>query len=228
MHITFISSSLEPGRDGVGDYTRMLAESAVRQGHDAQLIALNDRHMGASSYTGNGSLRLGAAMPWKDRIAEAKGAIAAFAPDWISVQFVAYGFHDRGFVWRLGDRLHRLAPSPATRFHLMFHELWIGDGGGASLRRRLEGRLQKHLVLGMVRRLAPSVVNAQATPYVAMLRQNGIAAERLPLFGNVPVSHTSDNQWLEEVFSRQGISLSPDRRQGLWLFGFFGTLHPEW
>ena len=41
MRVTFICSSLEDGRDGVGDYTRRLAASVTRMGHAVQAMVLN-------------------------------------------------------------------------------------------------------------------------------------------------------------------------------------------
>jgi hypothetical protein len=237
VRITFICSSLEPVRDGVGDYTRRLAHSLAQQGHGIQLIALNDRHVtvGASerAYTGDhgesgadSSIRLAASTPWQDRVRRARAGIEAFGPDWISVQFVSYGFNNRGLVWRLGDRLHAIAGS--TPIHLMFHELWFGEGRGAAFRRRFEGHVQKHLILQMVRRLSPPVVHTQTSLYVAMLERNGIAASRLPLFGNVPLSISTDYRWLNDVFHQAGLPALLERRGDRWLFGFFGTLHPGW
>jgi hypothetical protein len=229
MRVTFISSSLEPGRDGVGDYTRRLADRLVIQGHCVQLIAINDRHATREADDGSrggGVIRISALVPWVDRLARARAGIEAFGPEWISVQFVPYGFDSRGLVWRLGEHLRALAGS--TPIHLMFHELWIGEGGGAALRRRLEGRLQRRLILRMVRELRPSVVQAQASPYVAMLRLNGIAATRLPLFGNIPFSHSTDRSWLRDALQSAGMPMLLERRQDFWLFGLFGTLHPEW
>ena len=45
MKIAFITSCLEPGKDGVGDYTRSLAAESSRNGHEVCLLALNDRHV---------------------------------------------------------------------------------------------------------------------------------------------------------------------------------------
>src|SRR5437899_991410 len=124
MRVTFVCGSLARGRDGVGDYTRRLAETLTRGGHASQLIALNDRHLEVD--TGGDEIRLPATMPWNYRIEVARASIDAHAPDWISVQFVPYGFANRGLVWHLGIRLRQLSPS--RPFHLMFHELWIGEG----------------------------------------------------------------------------------------------------
>ena len=43
MKLLFLCSSLEPGRDGVGDYTRRLAGECLRQGHEVRLLSLNDK-----------------------------------------------------------------------------------------------------------------------------------------------------------------------------------------
>jgi Trk K+ transport system NAD-binding subunit len=45
MKIAFICGSLEPGRDGVGDYTRRLAGELVKQQHEVLVIAFNDRQI---------------------------------------------------------------------------------------------------------------------------------------------------------------------------------------
>ena len=45
MKIIFLCGSLEPGRDGVGDYVLLLSGELVRQGHQASIIALNDVYL---------------------------------------------------------------------------------------------------------------------------------------------------------------------------------------
>ena len=42
MRIAFVATCLEPGRDGVGDYTTLLAAECARRGHAVMRIALND------------------------------------------------------------------------------------------------------------------------------------------------------------------------------------------
>ncbi len=44
MRITFLTGSLEQGKDGVGDYTRLLAHECASRGAAAQVVALADRH----------------------------------------------------------------------------------------------------------------------------------------------------------------------------------------
>lgn len=45
MKLLFLCTSLEPGRDGVGDYVRLLAEACIEAGHECRLLALNDEHL---------------------------------------------------------------------------------------------------------------------------------------------------------------------------------------
>lgn len=231
MRLTFLCSSLEPGRDGVGDYTRRLGSSLARLGHTVQAIALNDRFVDAASQfteasAGIETIRVPARMSWAERIAAVRPPLAAFAPDCLSLQFVPYGFADRGLVWGLGARLLALAPPPCV--HVMFHELWIGEAEGASVKRRIVGGIQKRLILKLVRDLAPTVVQTQASPYVDMLRRHGIAASRLPLFGNIAVNGADERRWVVELFREAGQSAVLDDRDGHWLLGLFGTIHPEW
>ena len=46
MRIVFICGSLEPGRDGVGDYVRHLAVAVAQQGHETAAVALRDPFVG--------------------------------------------------------------------------------------------------------------------------------------------------------------------------------------
>ena len=44
MNILFICGSAEPGKDGVGDYTRRLCGELLRTGHRTRILALCDNH----------------------------------------------------------------------------------------------------------------------------------------------------------------------------------------
>ena len=45
MRIAFVTSCMEPGRDGVGDYVRDLAAACVQRGHACVVTAINDRYV---------------------------------------------------------------------------------------------------------------------------------------------------------------------------------------
>lgn len=50
MDILFICGSVEPGKDGVGDYTRRLSGELIRIGHEVKILSLCD-HQGTSFLT---------------------------------------------------------------------------------------------------------------------------------------------------------------------------------
>ena len=144
MKIAFITSCLEPGKDGVGDYTTLLAGECARRGHATRLVALNDPHLDCPE-AGAGSLRLASKSPWKERVESAGEFLRAFAPDFVSLQFVCYGFHARGTDPALASRFRAIIG--AAPVQIMFHELWIGAGKGARLKDRLTGAIQRACLL---------------------------------------------------------------------------------
>src|SRR5215207_4250355 len=99
MIISFICGSLEPGRDGVGDYCYRLATELTRAGHQASIIALNDPFISrlvqnnqVVDETSIKILRLPANLPSKQKNKIAKQFIDVTRPHWISLQFVPYSF----------------------------------------------------------------------------------------------------------------------------------------
>lgn len=229
LKIAFVTGSLELGRDGVGDYTRSLAQECIRQGHECCLVALNDRYVSEPTIAdsdGLKSLRLPATMPWPQRILVAQGLLANFAPDWVSLQFVPYAFQPKGLVFGLAWYLQSLIQK--SQFHIMFHETWIGELAGAPFRHRVIGRLQKHLVVQMTRQLQPAFVHTSNTAYQGFLQRNGIAAHLLPIFGSIPIVASDGGNWLLAELSGAGVTITQENRNKFWLVGFFGALPPDW
>src|SRR5215472_14761109 len=95
--IMLVCGGLEPGRDGVGDYCRRLAAELTRLGISCSILALNDGYatseIRASSEGPVRLIRLPSALSHAAKLACARAAIADFDPDWISLQFVSYGFN---------------------------------------------------------------------------------------------------------------------------------------
>lgn len=231
MRIAFLCPSLEPGCDGVGDYTRGLAAELIVQGHDVRLLALNDKFV-ESPIEGEQlagavpvkTLRLPAAQDWDARIVLARAFLDAFQPDWISLQFVCYGFQKRGLVHRLAKQLKPLLRS--RRLHIMFHELWIGEQVGSAWKDRVVGAAQQFLIRRLVRETHPQVKHTSNAPYQAVLAWYGIPTELLPLFGAIPIGESPDFRWMEERMT-EAVGGEFQREQ-FWLFGMFGGLHSIW
>lgn len=231
MAILFLTSSLEPGRDGVGDYTRLLAGECIRQNRPCCIIALNDAHVSEpveaidnSQGTPIQTLRLPANLGWEKRIMLALDFRLNQKADWISLQFVGYGFDPRGMAGNLTQHLAPLVTG--IPLHIMFHELWLGIGDDRPLKKRLLGYFQRQSIRNLVRRLRPRVITTTNPYYRELFEKVGIPAVELPLFGNIPALPIADNLygglkqagWVDESGSH------PDR----WLGLFFGALYSEW
>jgi hypothetical protein len=234
MRIVFITSCLEPGRDGVGDYTRDLAAGCLAQGYDARVIALNDPDIDVpveEVQTARGAvietLRLPSSQSWHDRMAAARGFLQQRPPVWVSLQFVPYGFHPKGMVIGLGRRLEPLVAD--RRVHVMFHETWIGTQRTDSLRKRIVGSIQRWAVSSLIAELKPAAVHTSNRGYVRLLSRFGIDARLLPLCGSIPIAADVDTHWLEQEMSKLGVvPAAPAPAGGWWRFGFFGVLPDLW
>jgi hypothetical protein len=126
----------------------------------------------------------------------------AFRPDWVSLQFVPFGFQKRGLPLGLGRALMPLLLN--NKRHLMFHELWLGMDVEAGLKHRVWGMVQRELIRLMVRQIRPDRVHTQTSLYKKHLEKMGLACSYLPLFGNIPrqqkTSQGSNKQALELNF----------------------------
>ena len=81
MRVLFVCAGLEPGADGVGDYSRRLAGEISRRGHPSAVIALHDRQLPEGSISSEGELRLSANGSWKTRLDAARKFADDFHPD---------------------------------------------------------------------------------------------------------------------------------------------------
>jgi len=232
VRIAFITSSLEPGQDGVGDYTRRLAAECIRQGHPSIIAGLNDSSISQTirqsqkiEGTGVSVLRLPKAMPWSERTREARDWVNTFKPDWVSLQFVPFGFHPKGLCFGLERRLATI--NPRGKWHIMFHELWLGLGDKAPVKFRLWGTLQRMMVRKMTNCLHPQMVHTQAEPYRKVLDQEGIKTSILPLFSNIPRANGNGGESPLPALLAEAIGPQPDRAK-LYLAGVLGAVHPEW
>jgi glycosyltransferase involved in cell wall biosynthesis len=210
MKILFLTGCLEPGKDGVGDYTRELAAECERRNHEVFLLSLNDPWIKAPLKE-NGSLRLGINQSWVDRVTAARAFLAEAGPDLVSLQLVLYSFHPAGLSFALPQLLRAIIGQ--TPVQVMFHELWLGEQTGARLKTRVFGFCQRKIIEGVVKKLACRVTHTSNPVYVRLLGRRGIAAKLLPLFGSVPIVPGED--------------LSP-RNDPVLRLGIFGSIHPEW
>ncbi|QYY36324.1 hypothetical protein [Ruficoccus sp. ZRK36] len=220
MKIAFLCNCLEPGRDGVGDYTRTLAGACEAEGHTTQTFALCDPHA-----TEGDNRRFSNVLESLDQQQSLIEQLHAFSPDWVSLQFVPYGLHPKGLPTRLPAFLR--ACSGPWRWQVMFHEIWIGCSIGAPLKERLVGMLQRQLIARSMRVIHP-VVHTHAEPYKELLNRLGLRARTLPLFCNLPMEPDPGRDNMYSFMNTCGVPISEESRKEFFVGGLFGTLHPEW
>ena len=208
MRIAFLCGCAKGEKDGVGDYTALLAGECERREHSTLLIALNDAYVTGAEMA-EGLLRLGAGMDWNVRVEQARETVERFGADVISLQWVAYAFHAKGIPRGIEKGLARIAGGRAVQ--VMCHELWIGAEVGAGLSHRVTGAAQRAVLRRVFRFLRPACVQTSNAPYAALLKRAGVEAEVLPLFGSIPPT----GSYVE-------------REDGVARFGMFGELHPVW
>ncbi len=205
--ILFICGSLNAGRNGVGDYTRVLAGHLQTQGCITALIATHDVEVDGviheQQHAGNHAIptlrisrKTSHALRWK----AVSDHVNDVDPEIISLQFVPFAFHSKGFPRRFVQQLGR----PAFRhrqWHVMFHELWVG-AQGSSVKSRLLRLGQQWLIKKLYEELRPVMVHSHLPIYIEELKSIGIPASPLPLFANVATGGTRGN--LSQV-SRGGV-----------------------
>ena len=225
MKLLFLCASLEPGRDGVGDYSLLLARALRDLGIETALLAIHDHYLGEAGGIGaEGSthgipfLRLPKDQPWQRRREIARAFVEQFNPQWVSVQFVSYAFHPRGFVAALGSQIASIVGD--AKIHLMFHEVWIGDAQQYGAMERAVGLVQRWCIRRLVHALRPSAVHTSGRVYQELLSRIGVQARRLALPGNVEIA----------AAQRSSTELGELRSAPtpMWIAGVFGTIHPHW
>ena len=210
MKILFLTGSLEPGKDGVGDYTRLLANECGERGHQVSLLGLNDP-WASGPLREKTLLRLGAKMSWSEKVKQARAFGSGVAPQIVSLQFVPYSFHPAGLPFALPQVLRAIIG--LVPVHIMFHEIWIGAHTGAPLKSRAFGFCQRKIVQTLVKSLNCRVIHTSNGVYTQLLNRRGIGARHLALFGNVPITPEPNKVEVNREVLR---------------LGMFGSIHPEW
>jgi len=219
MKIVFLCSSLEPGCDGVGDYSRRLAGALILLGHPTLLLAINDQFIrdkiNGSQLEDNITIpvfRLPSNWTASRRFSEAKRWIDEQNPEWISLQYVPFSFHSKGLHFGLSKRL--LLLGKGRHWHIMFHELWVGMNVEADGKLVWWGRFQKLMIKSLIKTIKPKVINTQTSIYLEQLKAMGFKGHHLPLFTNIPLIHE------KPPFSFNKLnSVKPTNKIDLVLFG---------
>jgi hypothetical protein len=227
MKIVFLCGSLEQGKDGVGDYTMKLAGACKQAGASVYIISINDKFVTTKTEVDQPfySLRLPQLQSWASKAKQTRKVLQEIQPDLVSIQFVPYAFHSKGFVTNTSFFKRVCAGYPVQ---IMFHELWIGEELGASLRRRLVGRIQKAGMFRLLRVIKPMQVHTSNRLFQSILTHYRIPAKVLPIFGNIAIDINPDFAWLEHAIQQQaGKNVAGAHRREYIIGGIFGTIHPN-
>jgi hypothetical protein len=185
--------------DGVGDYTSHLSKEFVKLGHEPCIIALNDRHIATQSIEKHDHslsiIRFGSQVCWKRRTDVAREQVEKFCPDWVSLQYVSFGFHDKGMPFFLPKYLSKIGKG--KNWHVMFHELWYGEAKGSSFKESLLYLLQRSIIRLLLAKLKPLLVHTHIDLFMERLRVLGASPILLPLFGNIPIVESPAAPWGE-------------------------------
>ncbi len=213
MNILFLCGSLASGQDGVGDYTRRLCGELIRIGHFVQIVSLCDKKV--TTFTNQNQeveettvavYRIPISSSNHQRLIWSQEILNNFQPDWISLQFVPYSFNPKGLPFWLPSFLKKLNGN--YKWHIMFHELWLGIDIESSFRHKCIGKLQQLIVKKMIHNTKPHFINTQNKLYQFFLQSHDIVADILPICGNIPTTATKNEV---NKFTQ---------------FVLFGTIHP--
>jgi len=192
MDILFICGSAEVGNDGVGDYTRRLCGKLIKAGHKAQILALCDQiiYYSSESQIVEGTTvtahRIPASTPNKQRLIWLQSILKEFEPDLISLQYVPYSFNSKGLPFWLPSYLKKIRGN--HKWHIMFHELWLGIDAESPLKHKVIGRLQQLIAKKIIQNTKTNFINTQNKLYQYFLKSHNIEAEILPICGNIPLT----------------------------------------
>ena len=182
MKILFITSPAKPRKCGITDYVDLLSEELKKKEHEV-LTHTIDSPKDFGTFTADLS-----------------------TVDLCSIQFSPYGFSSAGIS---DPHLNRFANAlSGKKTHLVFHEIWIGAYPGAKIKEKVIGWIQKREILKFIKLLNPSLVFGTNSATIDRLKREGIHAEYLYLFGNIP------------YFPKPSCS-----RKGHFRVAFFGTAY---
>ena len=226
MKLIFICGCMEPGKDGVGDYTRRLSGELIREGHLVSIIALNDKRVKdikvgfqLENQTPIDVMRLPAKLDAKIRFREAEEYITGKDPEWISLQFVPYSFHMKGLPFSMPNYLYRF--SKKYNWHLMIHEPWVDTIGPLFSLKKLTGILQRRILKNIVKKINPTVIQTSNLFYMEILKANGISSSILNLPGNIPICRGKNLNIGREL---RDLGIENTKRGDWWITGTFGRM----
>ena len=162
MKICFITGQKESKQCGITDYVELITKELEKLGHQIERYFIS-KDCGALTDLPNADL--------------------------YSIQFAPYAYANNGMPKTILNFLAKELCS--KRVHLNFHEIWVGAYPRANWKERGIGWLQKKLILGFINKCKPAWITSSNAAALDRLKQAGVPAIFLHLFGNMPYSANS-------------------------------------
>jgi hypothetical protein len=195
LKICFITGHKQSKQCGITDYVELISQELEKLGHQIERYFINKE--------------CGLLTDLPDA-------------DLYSIQFAPYAFAYNGLP---NQTLKCLAQKlQDKKVHLNLHEIWVGAYPRANWKERGVGWLQKKLILGFIKKCKPAWITSSNAASLDRLKQAGIQAMFLYLFGNIPYSAnskvTTNGQTLKVPFFGTPYANFPYDKLG----NFFSTL----
>jgi hypothetical protein len=162
LKICFITSKKESKQCGITDYVELLAKELEKLGHEIERYFINKD---------------------SEELTDLPKA------DLYSIQFAPFAYANNGIPNTILNFLANKLKN--KKVHLNFHEIWVGAYPRANLKERGIGWLQKKIILGFIDKCKPAWITSSNAAAIDRLKQLGIPARFLYLFGNIPYSSNS-------------------------------------
>jgi hypothetical protein len=200
LKICFITGYKEFKQCGISDYVELITQELEKLGHEIERYFI---HKDREEFT------------------ELPNA------DLYSIQFAPYAFAKNGFPNQILKCLAEKLQN--KKVHLNFHEIWVGAYPRANWKERGIGWLQKNLILGFINKCKPAWITSSNAAALDRLKQAGVPAMFLYLFGNIPYSANSKatpkGQTLKVAFFGTPYADFPyDKLRGI----FFNSIQNLW
>ena len=222
---------MEKGRDGVGDYTRLLAFELIKQGHKCSILALMDKFVKKPIEDSETKdiihdsiqiLRLpfDSGIKFNSRIA--KEFVIRQKPDWVSIQYVPFAFNKRGLPINLGESIKSVLNE--AKVHILFHEMWTGISKISPIKHKILGFFQIKIAKDLLNRCNPNLITSTNKLYNLVLEKKKIKSSILTLFGNIEIASFKSSFYINNLASFDILL----KNRSEWVFiGLFGTIHPN-
>jgi len=194
VNIAIICGCLEPGKDGVGDYSRVLASFLQTHSYRVLMIATNDFFVEKITDCQNKNLSFfrlpNTGINDVERSQYILEKLEQFECQIVSIQYVPFSFHSKGLAFNMV----KLSETIGKKYflHFMFHELWVGMAREDSFKFKLWGWLQKKIIQKTLQKSRPALIHTQLDLYKQQLeRLTSQPIHKIPLVSNLDLKTTN-------------------------------------